>query len=187
MLYAVSEILVFLLIATLLGIGIGFFVARNSKVSVSRALDRSGAHAAADRELAASREQIERLTRRLAVATEAIRELEGAPVRKSEVDGNVSTLDETSDEGDRRSGHEWNDAVAAADEFDEVVDGLIDRDRREDRAETAIRFDPPDPDDAYSTETGSSSKGGKRLAARVAEASEFSTAPAPEAPPKLDD
>ena len=51
MLYAVSEIVFFLLLATLLGIGLGWWMARSDRVSVVAAMDRSGAHAASDREL----------------------------------------------------------------------------------------------------------------------------------------
>ena len=76
MLFAVFEILFFLIVASLLGGAAGWWLARSGRVSVTKAMDRSGAHAAADRELASAREEIARLVSKLNVATDAIRELE---------------------------------------------------------------------------------------------------------------
>ena len=91
MLFAVFEIVFFLLLATLLGALAGWWLARSGRVSVTKAMDRSGAHAAADRELASAREEIARLSTKLNVATEAIRELEtGHRLRSPEP---VSELD----------------------------------------------------------------------------------------------
>jgi hypothetical protein len=78
MLFAAFEIVIFLLVATLLGAAAGWSLACARKVGVTRAMDRSGAHAAADRELEIARAEITRLNSKLRVAADAIRELEGS-------------------------------------------------------------------------------------------------------------
>jgi hypothetical protein len=90
MLFAAFEIAIFLALATLLGGAAGWLLARSRKVGVARAMDRSGANAAADRELEIARAEIVRLNSKLRVATDAIRELEQAAAPPN---GEVHDLD----------------------------------------------------------------------------------------------
>ncbi len=185
MLYAVSEIVFFLLVATLLGIGVGWWMARSERISVVAAMDRSGAHAAADRELAEARGEIEQLTAMLAVATEAIRELEHEGTPEESTAEDTETTTET-------------DPIAVFPEIPEppaeppaveppavepidpgadvlaappIIDAPPEVEREDAPEDTPVDDDPGSDANIL---RASKDRGGKRLSARVAEASAFS-------------
>jgi hypothetical protein len=187
MLYAVSEIVFFLLLATLLGVGLGWWMARSDRISVVAAMDRSGAHAASDRELTEARGEIAQLTAKLAIATEAIRELEheGAPSKSSVED--TATINEIdaievfpevpAAPVELRSAGLVNESAA-----EDAVAPEIDSEMPVDEALPEIEADITPPDDVEDGDLHSDGdflrtskdRGGKRLSARVAEASVFS-------------
>ena len=182
MLYAVSEIVFFLLLATLLGIGLGWWMARSDRVSVVAAMDRSGAHAAANRELAEARSEVAHLTAKLAVATEAIRELE------HEGTGPASTADntETMSEADPIEVFPEVPAAPAPPIELHAIEPIVDEPEVEDPVDEApAELEEPvespeavvEDEDLGSDEQilrASKDRGGKRLSTRVAEASVFS-------------
>ena len=182
MLYAVSEIVFFLLLATLLGIGLGWWMARSDRVSVVAAMDRSGAHAASDRELVEARGEIAQLTAKLAVATDAIRELE------HEGTGPASTADDTETLNEFDPIEVFPEVPAAPvelravepiDDDDDVVpeseapaaEADAEPEADAEQSEPTEDVDPGSDEQILRT---SKDRGGKRLSARVAEASVFS-------------
>jgi len=172
MLYAMSEIAFFILLASLLGAAAGWWLARSGKVSVMKAMDRSGAHAAADRELDTARAEVAQLAAKLAIATEAIRELETERVRSGpaipEVPAPPVELHSVSTAaGTERADFGEVDAAPGT-----PTDGPV-ADAPDDAA-------PP----TFPTLSGRA-RGGKRLSDRVAEASPVLARPEREAP-KID-
>ena len=67
--YAASEILIFLLIALVLGGFAGFAIAQTYTISLTRSKERSKASAKAAKELTAARAQISELQRQVAIGT----------------------------------------------------------------------------------------------------------------------
>ena len=174
MLYAVSEIIFFLLIATVVGGVAGWWLARSGKISVSAAMDRSGAHAASSRELDAANSEIERLTAKLSIATDAIRELEAeggaAPELPAEPPQSLPevpaapvalTAIATDDVAEPESAEDDE----PEDDAEVVSTGA---------ADTGAAGDDIDADEFIVESV--KAKGGKRLSTRVAEASVFSRA-----------
>jgi len=203
MLFAISQIVFFLLLASLLGGAAGWWLARSGRISVTAAMDRSGAHAAADRELGSARAEIERLQAKLAIATEAIRELETGEVAAEPEANPESGSDAPAPlvEFARRL-----PAVPGAPVELRAVADQDDQDDAEDAGEGPSDEDAADeasgdsaaPDDVaidVEDDLGSNefivrsvrAKGGKRLADRVAEASALSRSERSEPTIKFDD
>ncbi len=186
MLYAVSEIVFFLLLATLLGVALGWWMARSERISVVAAMDRSGAHAASDRELVEARAEIAQLTAKLTIATDAIRELEneGPPP--------ASTAEDTETMNESDPIEVFPEIPAAPVELRAVEPVVDEEDEDEVEVEAATEAeietttepepeepkleldDDVDPGSDVEILRASKDRGGKRLSARVAEASVFS-------------
>jgi hypothetical protein len=184
MLYAVSEIVFFLLLATLLGVGLGWWMARSDRISVVAAMDRSGAHATADRELTEARGEIIQLAAKLAVATEAIRELEHEGTPPASTAQDTETINEidpievfpqvpAAPAEVRAAGLRNDPADEDGVEPEPGIDVPVDEDASE-SDEDAVRVDDDGPRAEVPAIRTSKDRGGKRLSARVAEASVFS-------------
>jgi hypothetical protein len=176
MLFAMSQIVFFLLLASLLGGAAGWWLARSGRISVTAAMDRSGAHAAADRELESARAEIDRLQAKLAITTEAIRELET---------GEVATEVETpsmSEFAEPASLVEFARTIPAVPGAPVELRAVEDHDQADEPEASAAEDAPAHvaidvEDDAGSNDFAIRSvrdKGGKRLSDRVAEASTLS-------------
>ncbi len=190
MLFAVSETVFFLLLASLLGGAAGWWLARSGRISVTKAMDRSGAHAAADRELVAARAEIERLSTKLAVATEAIRELEapGGETAPNETAVNPVIAEEipeapappvelravTDDEATTAESADEGEEDVADDEIDEPAVTVEDTSNETAEMSVAMDADDEDPGSSDFIVKSARARGGKRLSERVAEASVFS-------------
>lgn len=182
MLYAVSEIVFFLLLATLLGIGLGWWMARSDRVSVVAAMDRSGAHAASDRELVEARGEIAQLTAKLAVATDAIRELEREGAGPASTAEDTETLNEFDPIEVFPEVPAPPIALRAVEPIESDDEALADVEVPEAEVDSEPEADAEPPDTISDVDPGSDEqilrtskdRGGKRLSARVAEASVFS-------------
>jgi hypothetical protein len=189
MLFAVFEIVFFLLLATLLGAFAGWWLARSGRVSVTKAMDRSGAHAAADRELASAREEIARLSTKLNVATEAIRELETGHRRRtpepvSELDASLPEVP-AAPAGLRATEERAVPSRSSAD----ASDGADTASTASTHTESDVTVTVAGSEDPLSNglNRGGRTRGGKRLSERVAEASPFMKPDRPAPTIKFDD
>ena len=89
MLYAASEIVFWILLAAVVGGGIGYGFSEAKSLRLDKRLNDSKAHAPMERELAIAWDTIEDLNRRLKVAHETIRGVDGEELEEFEELGDV--------------------------------------------------------------------------------------------------
>ena len=115
MFYAASEIVFWLLLAAVIGGGIGYGLSQAKLVRLNSRLEQSRADAPMERELAIAWETIEDLNKRIQVAHETIRDINGEPGEDLLA---AEDLDEDSDGNDESDG---DGPIDDDDELDRIV------------------------------------------------------------------
>lgn len=122
MFYAASEIIFWILLAAIVGGGIGYGLSEAKSVRLNKRLSQSGADAPMERELAIAWDTIEDLNKRLQVAHETIRDSVTAELAAEGELSDEPAEDEPDSDADEPTEDEPTDSVDDKDDTDTVVD-----------------------------------------------------------------
>lgn len=117
MFYAASEIVFWILLAAVIGGGIGYGLSQAKMVRLNRRLAQGRADAPLERELAIAWDTIEDLNKRLQVAHETIRDVNGdlGEAQPAVAESETDSADEPTDDSDRTPAEPAEDDEAELD------------------------------------------------------------------------